>query len=253
MPRYLIKLQYFGKNYCGSQKQNTDPTIQKELENALRTLIKQEISTIFSGRTDAGVSAIGQTAHFDTQEELKDLEKFRYSLDSILPDDIVASEIFKVDDDFHAQMSAKYRHYQYKIRAAKTPSPFDVNVFHVRTELDVNRINAALKHLAGEHDFSAFKSTSDNPAKICKIFKAAAQKEGDYITIDIIGNRFLYNMVRTIVGTLLEIEQRGLEPQKDMKKVLESKDRTQAGPTADPIGLTLIEVGYEEYKQKGKK
>ncbi len=258
MTRYCIKLQYFGKNYCGSQKQNVEAgakeqnTIQEELEKALSTLIKQKISTIFSGRTDAGVSALGQTAHFDTENELEDKEKFRYSLDSILPDDITVSEIFEVDDDFHAQMSAKYRHYQYKIRTGKTPSPFDVNVFYNKGKLDVNRLNTALQTLVGEHDFSAFKSTSDNPAKVCKILKAEAQREskleGDYITIDIIGNRFLYNMVRTIVGTLLMIEKDALEPL-TMAKILKSKDRRQAGPTADPIGLTLIEVGYQEYKQ----
>lgn len=257
MTRYCIKLQYFGKNYCGSQKQagETDAqqpnTIQQEVEKALSTLIKQKISTVFSGRTDAGVSALGQTVHFDTEGEL-DIEKFRYSLDSILPDDIVASEIFKVGDDFHAQMSAKYRHYQYKIRSCKSPSPFDVNVFHTRQELDVNRLNEALSHLVGEHDFSAFKSTSDNPAKVCKIYKTAAQKEsrpeGDYIIIDIVGNRFLYNMVRTIVGTLLMIEKDGLAPL-TMAQILNSKDRAQAGATASPIGLTLIEAGYKEYKQ----
>ncbi len=254
MTRYCIKLQYLGKNYCGSQKQagaEKQNTIQEELEKALSTLIKQKISTIFSGRTDAGVSAIGQIAHFDTSFAINE-EKFRYSLDSILPEDIVISEIFRVSDDFHAQMSAKYRHYQYKIRACKSPSPFDVNVFHTRQILNVNRINKALQYLEGEHDFSAFKSTSDNPAKVCTIFKVAATREGDYIIINIIGNRFLYNMVRTIVGTLLMIEKDSLDPF-TMNKILESKDRTQAGPTADPIGLTLIEVGYEEYKQKGKK
>ena len=251
MTRYCLKLQYFGKNYCGSQKQNTDPTIQQELEKALSTLIKQKISTIFSGRTDAGVSALAQSAHFDTNKEI-DPDKFRYSMNSILPDDIVVSEIFKVENDFHAQMSAKYRHYQYKIRTTRTPSPFDVNVFYTRQKLDADRLNTALQALAGEHDFSAFKSTSDNPAKVCEIFKVTAKKEtnleGDYITIDIIGNRFLYNMVRTIVGTLLMIEKDNLSPL-TMAQILESKDRTQAGPTADPIGLTLVEVGYQKYQQ----
>lgn len=248
MPKYLVKLQYFGKNYCGSQKQNTNKlpkqnTIQEELEKALSTLIKQNISTIFSGRTDAKVSALGQTAHFNTDAEI-DIKRVIYSLNAILPKDIAVSSISKVDNEFHAQMSAKFRHYQYKIRTAKVKSPFDLNVTHLGKELNLNNLNKALHCIVGEHDFSAFKSTSTNPAVICKIFKAEANVKGDYIIIDIIGNRFLYNMVRTIVGTLLLFEKNGIEPL-TMKEILNSKNRSQAGPTANPIGLTLIEVGYE--------
>lgn len=248
MPKYLVTLQYFGKNYCGSQKQNTKKlpkqnTIQEELEKALSTLIKQNISTIFSGRTDAKVSALGQKAHFNTDFQI-DIKRVTYSLNAILPSDIAASEIIEVDDKFHAQMSAKFRHYQYKIRTAKQKSPFDLNTIHLGKNLNVDNLNKALHCILGEHDFSAFKSTSTNPAVVCKIFKAEAKVEGDYIIIDIIGNRFLYNMVRTIVGTLLMFEKNSIDPL-TMKEILNSKSRPQAGPTANPIGLTLVEVGYE--------
>ena len=249
MSRYLAKIRYLGLNYNGSQKQdqNLEPkqrTIQNELENALSTLTKRNISTIFQGRTDAKVSAYAQTAHFDLENKIDNIQKFIYSLNSILPDDIVVFEIIPVESDFHAQMSAKYRHYQYKIRSSKTKSPFDLNVFYTHDKLDIERINKMLSFIVGEHDFSAFKSKSDNPAKICKIFEAKAKKDGEYVLIDIIGNRFLYNMVRTIIGTLLRIEKTSKDPEL-FKAILDSKDRSNAFETIDASGLTLVEVGYD--------
>ena len=250
MKRYLAKIRYLGLNYNGSQKQaqNLEPkqrTIQNELENALSTLTKRNISTIFQGRTDAKVSAYAQTLHFDLEEEIDNIQKFVYSLNSILPNDIVVFEIIPVESTFHAQMSAKYRHYQYKIRSSKTKSPFDLNVFYTREELNIERINKMLSFIIGEHDFSAFKSKSDNPAKVCKIFEAKATKDGEYVLIDIIGNRFLYNMVRTIVGTILRIEKTSKDPEL-FETILNSKDRSEAFETIDAIGLTLVEVGYDE-------
>lgn len=249
MKRYLAKIRYLGLNYNGSQKQdqNLEPkqrTIQNELENALRTLTKRNISTIFQGRTDAKVSAYAQTLHFDMDDEIENIQKFIYSLNSILPNDIVVFEIMPVENNFHAQMSAKYRHYQYKIRSSKTKSPFDLNVFYMHEDLNIERINKMLGYIVGEHDFSAFKSKSDNPAKICKIFKAEAKKEGEYVLIDIIGNRFLYNMVRTIVGTILRIEKTSKDPEL-FEKILNSKMRSNAYETIEAVGLTLVEVGYD--------
>ncbi|MBQ3102479.1 tRNA pseudouridine(38-40) synthase TruA [bacterium] len=251
MQKYLIYLQYQGLGYCGSQKQNKNlepkqKTIQEELEKVLSTLKKQNISTIFSGRTDAGVSAYSQCAHF-VSEEIEDLDKFQYSMNSLLPDDIAVLKIIPVPDDFHAQMSAKYRHYQYKIKMSNVKPIFDSCCFYTRQKLNIERLNNMLSYLVGEHDFSAFKSHSENPATICTLYKASAEQKEDYIYIDIIGNRFLYNMVRTIVGTLLMIEKKNLETS-TMLEILNSKDRTKAGMTADPIGLALVEVGYENYK-----
>lgn len=251
MQKYLIYLQYHGARYCGSQKQNKNlepkqNTIQEELEKALSTLKKQNISTIFSGRTDAGVSAYSQCAHF-VSDEIEDLNKFQYSMNSILPDDIAVLKIVPVPDDFHAQMSAKYRHYQYKIKMSNVKPIFDTCCFYTRQKLNVERLNNMLSYLVGEHDFSAFKSHSENPATVCTLYKATASQKDDYITIDIIGNRFLYNMVRTIIGTLLMIEKKNLD-ESAMLEILNSKDRTKAGMTADPIGLVLVEVGYENYK-----
>ena len=242
--RYAMRLSYLGKNYRGSQKQQNGNTIQDEVEKALCTLIKTKISTVFSGRTDAGVSAKAQVLHFDCDSEIESI-KFLNSLNGLLPDDIRVFEIKKVENTFHAQKSALFRHYRYLIRNDIVSSPFDTNVLFVKYPLDECEMDKALKYLEGEHDFSAFKSKSDNPATICKIYRAGAKRsdDGKYIIIDIIGNRFLYNMVRTIVGTLFLIQKDGLNPLK-MAEILESKDRSISGATAPAIGLTLEYVGY---------
>lgn len=244
MNRYQIRLLYLGKRFSGSQKQPSKNTVQDEIEKALRTLIKTNICTIFSGRTDAGVSAKSQSAHFDCELELTE-NRFINSMNGILPEDIRVFELKKVEKTFHAQKSATFRHYQYIIRNDVIQSPFDTNVLFYRHKLDVDRMNKALSVLLGEHDFSAFKSRSDNPFTVCKIYFVAAKKseDGKYIKIDIIGNRFLYNMVRTIVGTLLLIEKDNLDPL-SMKVILNSKERKMSGATAPAVGLTLFYVGY---------
>ena len=246
MNRYQIRLEYFGLNYKGSQKQTNGNTIQDEVEKALRTLIKTNISTIFSGRTDAKVSAKSQSAHFDCEIELVE-DKFLNSINGILPEDIRVFELKKVDKTFHAQKSAKFRHYRYKIRNAKVNSPFDNVCYFVKYPLNEKRMDEALKYIVGEHDFSAFKSQSDNPAKICEIYFTQAKRtiDGLYIIIDIVGNRFLYNMVRTIVGTLLLIEKDDHKPL-FMEEILKSKDRQKSGATAPAEGLMLEYVGYDD-------
>ena len=246
MTRYALHFLYLGKNYRGSQKQPEGNTIQDEIEKALCTLIKTKISTIFSGRTDTGVSAYHQVLHFDTDYKINKC-KFINSMNGILPEDIRIFDIEEKDKTFHAQKSAKFRHYRYLIRNDLIKSPFDTNVFFCRYKLNENRMNEALKYLQGEHDFSAFKSQSENPAKVCNIYYTNAKRSEDekYIIIDIVGDRFLYNMVRTIVGTLLLIEKDNLEPL-SMLSILKSKNRSNAGATADAIGLTLVNVGYKD-------
>ena len=239
--RYAISVQYVGKNYSGSQiqlevgKPIEAPTIQGELEKALCTLIlgkryteqnsenasqyNRPIRAIFSGRTDKGVNALAQVVHFDTDETI-------------------------VDDSFHAQKTAKKRHYRFEFINRRCKNAFDGDLLRVKFKTDVERMQKSLNYLLGEHDFSSFKSSGTlNPSKICTIYEATVSKVGDKVSIDIIGNRFLYNMVRTIVGTLLEIEGHNLAPE-HMKEVLEAKDRTKAGMTVSPYGLTLMKVMY---------
>ena len=242
--RYALKVQYIGKNYAGSQLQAGSllPTIQGELERALSTLIKcdsrcevdsknespvnadnkRPIKTIFSGRTDKGVNSVGQVVHFDSNKPIV-ASKFMYSLNEILPADISVTDLKEVDSRFHAQKSAMMR---------------------IKYEIDIDRMQKALDYIKGEHDFSSFKSSGTlNPSTVCFIYSANCRKVDDKVIIDIIGNRFLYNMVRTIVGTLLEIEGHNLCPE-HMKDVLDAKDRRMAGQNVSPYGLTLVEVIY---------
>lgn len=257
MPKYSMIIEYIGTNYAGSQIQPDRTTVQSVLESALCTLTgaaasaenPRPIKTIFSGRTDAGVHSKGQVVHFDSIEPIV-ASRFLNSINGLLPKDISVKSIEEVDDAFHAQLSAKYRVYQYKIVNRQHRSAWDCHSLLVREPLDLERMNKSLSYLVGVHDFTSFKSMrSENPAKDCIVYKAECTKEGDIITFEIAANRFLYNMVRTIVGTLLMIEHNKFEPE-FMKKVLEAKDRRQAGPTISPEGLTLIEVGYDEYNNK---
>ena len=229
MNRYLLVLEYIGTSYMGSQKQpkkmpNSSKlvlTIQDELEKAISTLTKTKTKTIFSGRTDAGVHARGQTAHFETELELNP-SKFVNSLNGILSNTISVKELKKVPKTFHAQKSAKARHYRYAIANRTQRSAWDAHCLLVRYPLDIQRMNKALSYLIGEHDFTSFKKVrTSNPAKICNMYKAKAVRDGDYVYIDFIADRFLYNMIRSIVGTLLLIERNSLAPE-TLKEILDS-------------------------------
>ena len=254
--RYALDVQYIGKNYSGSQiqyeggKEIDKPTIQGEIEKAICTLLESKtqinnrpIKTIFSGRTDKGVNSLGQVIHFDYDKEIV-ASKFIYHLNEILPDDISVDNLRIVPKSFHAQKSAKARYYRYELINRRYKQAFDGDILRVKYELNVERMQSALNFLLGEHDFSSFKSSGTlNPSKVCFIRRAQVEKQGDRIFIHIEGNRFLYNMVRTIVGTLLEIEGHKL-PVEHMKNVLEACDRRKAGQTVSPYGLTLVKVVY---------
>ena len=254
--RYALDVQYIGKNYAGSQiqfengKETEIPTIQGELEKAICTLIesktqinKRPIRTIFSGRTDRGVNAIAQVIHFDTDKEIV-ASSFIYHINEILPADISVNNLRLVSNSFHAQKSAKSRFYRYELINRRYKQAFDGDILRVKYGLDISRMQKSLNYLLGEHDFSSFKRSGTlNPSKICSITRAEVEKQGDRVFINIEGNRFLYNMVRTIVGTLLEIEGHDLAPE-HMKMVLKACDRRKAGQTVSPYGLTLMKVDY---------
>ena len=263
--RYAFKVQYIGKNYSGSQIQMEGgrelelSTIQGELEKAISTLIlsgrkaksdtpaqynkNRPIRTVFSGRTDKGVNSKGQVVHFDTDETIV-ASKFLYQINEILPDDISVTDLEEVNSRFHAQKSAKKRYYRFEFINRRIKNAFDGDLMRVKFGVDVDRMQTSLNYLLGEHDFSSFKSSGTlNPSTICTIYEAKVSRVGDKVIIDIVGNRFLYNMVRTIVGTLLEIEGHNLDS-KHMLDVLEAKDRRKAGATVSPYGLTLMKVMY---------
>lgn len=241
--RYAMVVEYYGKNYAGSQIQPNQKTVQKEIEVALKTLLTRDVKTIFSGRTDRGVHSKGQVVHFDSLFEL-DLKKFHNALNGVLPEDISIRLIKKVDKNFHSQKSAEFRWYRYRIYNNPHRSAGMNGILHVRQELNISEMNKALSFLLGEQDFSSFKgSNTNNPAKVCVMQYAKCHRKGNVINIDLIADRFLYNMVRIIVGTLIKIGQGTFEAQ-HMQNVLSQKDRTAADMTADPDGLSLMYVGY---------
>ncbi len=257
--RYALDVQYIGKNYSGSQiqfengKPIEEPTIQGELEKALCTLIiggkdtanykNRRVKTIFSGRTDKGVNSLGQVVHFDTDKNIV-ASDFIYHINEVLPSDISVDNLRIVASSFHAQKSAKARYYRYELINRRYKQAFDGDILRVKYDIDIERMQSALNFLKGEHDFTSFKSSGTlNPSRICNLTKTEVEKQGDRVFIHIVGNRFLYNMVRTIVGTLLEIEGHNLKAE-HMKEVLEAKDRKKAGQTVSPYGLTLVKVKY---------
>jgi len=257
MKRYKLEIEYVGKNYAGSQIQlakngtvETKPTIQGELEKAISTLtgVKNStqirtIKTIFSGRTDAGVNARAQVVHFDSDKEFV-ASKFIRSINKLLPNDISVSDIKEVDSSFHSQLSAKQRHYEYKFINRSRKSAFDADLMRVSGNLNIERMSKALKYLEGKHDFKAFKNSGvDNPNTICNLTRAECRKEKDFVIIELSADRFLYNMVRNIVGTLLMIEKDNLKPE-IMIDILSSKDRNRAGKKISPYGLTLVKIEY---------
>lgn len=214
-----------------------------DLSGGKATINNRPVKAIFSGRTDKGVNSLGQVVHFDTDETIV-ASKFLYQINEILPDDISVSDLRIVDKSFHAQKSAKKRHYRFEFINRRCKNAFDGDLLRVKYQTDVDRMQKSLNYLLGEHDFTSFKSTGTlNPSTICVIYEVKVSKVGDKVIIDIVGNRFLYNMVRTIVGTLLFIEGHNLAPE-HMKEVLEAKDRRKAGMTVSPYGLTLMKVMY---------
>ena len=258
MTRYAFLIQYQGKNYAGSQIQldpdgheQPTPTIQGLLEKAICTINgvqptpdnPRPIKTVFSGRTDAGVNSIGQTVHVDLDNNIV-ASKFIKSINGLLPRDISISDVREVDSSFHAQKSAKKRYYRYVLVNREQRKAFDGDLLRVEQNLNIERMNEALSFLVGGHDFTSFRNTgSSNSNTVCTIYEANCYRHDDLIILDISGNRFLYNMVRIIVGTLLEIERNNKKPEY-MENVLEAQNREKAGKTVSPAGLTLLKVDY---------
>ena len=245
--RYLMTISYDGSDFFGFQRQNDLVTIQGEIEKALHTILQEDITICASGRTDAGVHAIGQVAHFDTNKEIEDLGKFKYSLNSLLPKSIDILNVEKKDDDFHARYSSKKKTYIYKIYLSKTNEPLKRKYFYICSyDLNVEKMNEAIKAIIGEHDFSAF--CVENPqikSNVRTIYDAHIDvlDGGKELDIYLEGNGFLHNMVRSIAGTLVDIGRGRFEVQ-DMAKILESKNHQKAGKTLDGCGLYLYSVNY---------
>ena len=253
MKNILLKVEYDGTAYNGWQTQKVKPgknsvqsilTVQETIENCLEKILQRKIILTGSGRTDSGVHAEEQVANFKTAADIN-LPKIKKSLNSILPDDIKIKNVKYADPDFHARFSAKSKIYRYAILNRPYGSVFKRNyVFHCIAPLDVKLMRKEAGVLKGKHDFKSFQASDKKiRSSIRTIKKINVKKQDDLIFIEVEADGFLYNMVRNIAGTLIEIG-RGKMPKGTMSRLLKIKDRTYAGPTAPACGLCLLKVKY---------
>jgi len=242
--RYFIELSYKGTGYNGWQKQNNSLGVQQVVEEAMSTILRQPIELTGSSRTDTGVHAEQQFAHFDF-DEIANTEQLVYNINGMIPRDVAVKKIFAVPDDINSRFAATHRRYEYRI--SRNKNPFLINqVFILRGEPDVEIMNKAAELLLQYNDFESFSKlhTSVNNFR-CSISEAIWVEKDDLLIFSIQSNRFLRGMVRAIVGTLLEVGK-GKKTIADFEEVIQSKSRKKAGAQAPAEGLFLVEVGYPE-------
>lgn len=245
--RYFITFAYDGSKYSGYQKQPDCKTVQDEIEKALKKINSNKAVTIHaSGRTDAGVHALNQKAHFDLNKEIE-LSKLQNSLNDLIPKDIYIKQVEKVSNDFHARFNVKAKEYIYKINMGEyNPIERDY-IYQYNKKLDVVAIERAMKYLEGSHDFKSFTKAEeeydDTVRNIVQTNVIRDIKNVNQITLCFFGTGFLRYMVRNIVGVLIEIGE-GKRKSEDIIAVLEAKNRNEAGKTANPEGLYLKDVFY---------
>ena len=245
MNRYFIYLSYNGKPFCGWQIQPNGITVQQRIEEALSTILRRPMSIVGAGRTDAGVHAQLMVAHFDSEEPISDLPFLADKLNRLLPKDIAIDRIVPVAPDAHARFDATSRTYKYYLTAKKNPFNYDW-VYRYIGKLDYDLMNEACRVLFEYTDFTSFsKLHTDVKTNNCRIMEAGWKQEGDVWVFTIRADRFLRNMVRDIVGTLLEVG-RGKLSLSGFREVIEAKDRGRAGTSAPGHALYLVDVTYPE-------
>lgn len=244
MKRICLTIEYDGSNYKGWQKQPNEKTIQGEIEDAIFQSLGERVEVFGSGRTDAGVHAIGQTAHFDMSLPVP-VSKLAYILNNALPDNIVIKSVREVNEDFHARFSIKKKCYLYKIYNSQEKNAFLSNrVGYIRNSIDIQKMREGAKLLIGKHDFKGYCSANTATQNFEReIFDIKINREEDFIFVEVCGNGFLYNMVRIIVGSLVDYALDRITLQ-DLKIALEKGDRSRAGQTMPPQGLYLKETFY---------
>lgn len=247
MNNYKLTLAYDGTRYSGWQVQgNTDKTIQGRLTAVLERLLGEEIEVHGSGRTDAGVHAIGQVANFKTKQELSPT-KLREQLNQYLPEDIAVEAVEPVAPRFHSRLSAADKTYRYRLWTSEVPPVFERKYVTV-WEQPINQkdMELAAGYLLGTHDFTSFCGNRHfKKSAVRTIYDIRFIQKERELWIEVNGNGFLQNMMRILVGTLLEVGEGSRKPE-DMKRLLEGRDRSLAGKTMPPQGLCLLEVNYEE-------
>jgi len=237
-----LKIEYDGKDFYGWQKQPDLRTVQGEIQERLEMILGHKINLIGAGRTDVGVHALGQVANFKTTSKLS-IDSIINGLNGLLPGDIVIKGIEEVDLNFNSRYDAKSRSYKYRIHLGRTAILRNF-VWEVLYSLNLEDIFEATKKIEGKHDFSSFcvaESTKDN--NVCQVFSAGWEKSGNELIFKIEADRFLHTMVRSLVGTFVEVG-RGYFSVSDFVDAMEAKDRKKAGPTAPACGLYLVEVEY---------
>jgi pseudouridylate synthase I len=245
MKNYKMQITYDGSNYHGWQKQeNTKQTIQGILEKKLQEIFKQKLEIQGSGRTDAGTHANQQVANFHIQNEFV-RDEFLKTINTILPDDIKVNEITKVDDKFHSRLSVVSKEYIYYIDLGEKADVFTRKYkYHYPHKIDCSKMEEAKKHFLGTHDFRSFTSDKRKEKSCIRtIYDIQIERERNQISVRIHGNGFLYNMVRIIVGTLLEVGRGSVEVS-EIENIMEAKERINAGQTLPSNGLFLNKVFY---------
>ncbi|MBU0683971.1 MAG: tRNA pseudouridine(38-40) synthase TruA [Candidatus Omnitrophota bacterium] len=244
MRNIKLTIAYDGTNYKGWQLQKNGTTIQGKIEEAIEKTFKKKHRIYSAGRTDSGVHAQGQIAHFKTSVPVP-MNKIPSIINTVLPPDIAIKNAKKVSTDFHAQFDAKQKHYRYYILNSLKREAFKERyAWRVSYNLNVSLMREAAKALIGKHDFKSFQAVDKRERlSVRNIFSITVKKQKAFIVIDIKGDGFLYNMVRNIVGTLVEIGRGYFSPE-SMMEILKSKNRKKAGPTAPAKGLFLMEVKY---------
>lgn len=245
MRNIKLEIEYDGKDYQGWQKQPNKLNIQGEIERAIQNITGEEVDLIGSGRTDAGVHAFGQVANFKINSEFP-IEKMAVAINSQLKQSIRIKKAEEVSEDFHSRYHCHQKTYSYIIdNSEQGTAIYRGLTYHVAQPLDIDAMQKAANYLVGEHDFSSFKSSgTSSKSSVRTIYKAQILKEQDRVVIMLTGSGFLYNMVRIISGTLVEIGLGNMKPE-EMLTILEAKDRQKAGKTLPAHGLFLMSVDYD--------
>ncbi|MGM9929715.1 MAG: tRNA pseudouridine(38-40) synthase TruA [Bacillus sp. (in: firmicutes)] len=246
MQRIKCIISYDGTLFSGYQVQVNARTVQGELERVLATMHKRVVKVTASGRTDAGVHALGQVIHFDTTLNIP-ASKWVQALNAMLPADIAILHAEYVPDSFHARYEAKGKQYRYVIDLGKVRNPLKRNyTYHYPYAVDIDRIRAACQYAVGTHDFSSFCAANTSVVdKVRTIHSITCEQQGNELVLTYTGNGFLYNMVRILTGTLIEIGNGARKPE-EMQAIIASCNRSDAGKTAPAQGLYLQEVYYSE-------
>jgi len=244
MNNYKLTIQYDGTNYCGWQIQDNAITVQEVIKNSIEKILNTGITLNGSGRTDTGVHAFGQVANFLVEKELN-LSKFIYSLNSVLPLEIAIKTIKKVNTDFHPRFDAVQRSYLYFINLSKNPFYYRYSLYlNNETIIDLTKLNTIAKHFIGEKDFTSFsKKNTEISNKTCTIYDIHFSKKNDFLVFYICANRFLHGMVRTIIGTILELNKRDFSINL-LEDIFRDKNRESAGISVPAKGLFLYKVKY---------